>query len=150
MVVIFNLTPVEISQNFGLYHPAEPQWRILFCEDAFRMFAEKCRDVISGCHELSSFILDATFCPPDTSLVAWRNIISSMQYISYRNRNYSSDFWRVLKGDLPPSEFVNNLPQPDCCSPSGSHVKIFKEIHKAKGTEEYAPTINELAFVVDG
>ena len=115
---------------------------------AFRTFTDKCRDIISGGDEVASFMLDESFCPADTILYAWRNIMSSCQYISFRNKNYCSDFWKVLKGDLPPSMFVQNLTPPTCCSPSGSYVKIFNEVNNARGTEEYASTVAALTFRV--
>ena len=118
--------------------------------DAFRMFTEKRRDIISGGEDLSAYMLESTFCPPHTILFAWRNIMSSCHYISYRNRNYCSDFWRVLRGDLTPPEFVQNLTPPTCCIPSGSYVKIFNEMNNARGTPEYASTVAALAFRVGG
>ena len=115
---------------------------------AFRMFTDKCRDIISGGDEVSTYMLDQIFCPEDTILYAWRNILSSCQYISFRNRNYCSDFWKVPRGDLAPSIFVQNLTPPACCSPSGSYVKIFNEVNNSRGTTEYASTVAALSFRV--
>ena len=125
----------ELAEGVG-YH--------CFIGDSFRIFREKCRDIITCTDSVATYVLNKSFCPPETLLYVWRNLISPCHYISYRNRHYCTDVWKVLKCDMDAETFVSNMPAPRCCSETGSFRKIYSEMQAVEGTQQQSPS--EAAF----
>ena len=78
--------------------------------------------------DLANFILDKIFCPPNTLLHVWRNLVASCHYLAYSNRPFCTDLWKVLRRQMTPEHFSRNMEVPNCCSATGSYRKIFTAI----------------------
>ena len=89
-------------------------------------------------------MLGDAFCPPDTHLHVWRNIISSRHYLSHRNSPFCTDMWGVLRGAMEPINFVRNMEAPNCCSATGSYREIYSELHEARDHTTYDDTLPSL------
>ena len=90
---------------------------------------------------MASFMLEDDFCPPDTHLQVWRNIIASRHYLSYRNSPYCTDMWKVLRSKMEPIHFTRNMEVHNCCIAIGSYRKIYPELQKDSATSSYSETV---------
>ena len=85
--------------------------------------------------------MEDAFCPPDTLLYVWRNIISSRHYLSHRNRPFCTDLWKVLRGAMEPANFVRNMETPNCCGATGPYREIYSELRGASDQTTYDDTL---------
>ena len=47
-----------------------------------------------------------------------------------RNMPFSCIFWRAIRREVTPSEFLESLKKEDCCQESGRAAKIASEINQ--------------------
>ena len=112
-------------------------------------FLDDARRILKGKHSLAEFVINREPDHTTIRLEVWRSIAASALYLSEKNMPFTSDVYRVIRGEYSPVHFLSSIDgMPRCCSESGAEEKIYRILSKLPRDETRVAAELRIALVL--
>ena len=78
--------------------------------EGYRGFSSQIEDILHNKNNISKHLLETCeeSIRDDVLLRSFRSMMASAHYLSWKNLPFTTDLWKVVRGELSPEQFLDN------------------------------------------